>query len=319
MKKLISISFLAYMMVMTVGCDDVFEEDITNDIVTILSPQNGTVVTGNSVQFRWDSVDGADDYRIQVVEEITQSSSLDSLVTGNDFTFSLTPGEYSWRIKAENFAYQTSYNFPVSFTMVSSDDLAIQTVFLNSPSQDLYTNRDVVILTWDNIQAAETYNLEVDKTIQGNTVTDFQIGDLTSNNYTLNSSVLAEDAIYTWKIKAVNENSETAFSSRRILLDSQTPNQPLLSSPDIDETISDTVDFLWSIGTDSGEVKSPVSSVIEIAVDINFVNIIQTETVNVTSRQIVFSSTGEYYWRVRAIDQAGNESVSSEIRKFTVQ
>ncbi|WAC02703.1 hypothetical protein N7U66_03255 [Lacinutrix neustonica] len=231
MKKLISVSLFTSLLFLIIGCDDVFEEDITNDLVTVSSPQNQSVINGNSVQFKWNALKGAENYRIQVVEENTQRNFLDSLVTGNSFTFNLNPGNYNWRIRAENFAYQTAYNFPTSFSVIFSNDLFTQTVFLNSPSQNFYTNRDTIILTWNNIQAADTYSLEVDKTVQGNTITDFQIGDLTNNSYTLNSTILMEDAIYTWKIKAVNENSETEFSSRQILLDTQVPNQPFLNTP----------------------------------------------------------------------------------------
>ncbi|WAC02702.1 hypothetical protein N7U66_03250 [Lacinutrix neustonica] len=73
------------------------------------------------------------------------------------------------------------------------------------------------------------------------------------------------------------------------------------------------------MGNDSGEVLSPLASVLEIATDINFTNIIQTEFTNITSQQILINSVGDYYWRVRARDEAGNESVSSEPRKFTVE
>ncbi|MDO6758575.1 hypothetical protein Q4566_00065 [Tamlana sp. 2_MG-2023] len=319
MRKLINISLVVFVGYFNVGCDDIFEEDITNDFVNITSPKNGIVLTGNSVQFRWDLIDGANAYRVQVVEQFTQIRSLDSLVEGNSFTFGLNPGEYSWVVRAENFAYETAYSFPELFTLVSSNDLSNQTVFLGFPSQDYYTNTDEIILTWDEIQSADSYNLEIDKTFRGNTGTEVQFLGITNTNYTLDSSVLSEDAIYTWKVRGVNENSSTKFTSRRIFLDTQNPNQPMLNLPNSDDTTTDIVNFSWSLGSDSGEIKSPVSSILEVAIDNGFGNIILTENVDENSKQIVFTSKGEYYWRVKAIDQASNQSIPSEVRKLTVQ
>lgn len=319
MKRLIKVFFLTSAIMLMAGCDDVFEEDITNDLVVKISPDDDSIITGNSVQFRWEFLENTDDYRIQVVNEEKQRILLDSLVSNNSFILSLNPGKYNWRVRAENFAYTTAYTFPSSFTMVSSEDLSDQTVFLSSPALDFYTNKDTVILTWEVIDAANSYYLEVDKTIQGNTVTDFQLGDISSTNYTLDTSVLEEDAIYIWKVKAVNQDSETSFSSRRILLDRQIPNQPVLTAPSNEETTTDTVNFVWSKGNDIGEVTSPRISVVEIATDINFVTVIRTEEVEDDSTEILFSSNGDYYWRVTTIDLAGNRSVISEVRKFTVQ
>ncbi len=319
MKKIINTIVILSTLFLIVRCDDILEEDISNDIVTTVSPENDSTINGNSVQFRWTGLKGASDYRIQVIEESTQKNVLDSLVKGDNFLINLNPGQYNWRIRAENFAYQTAYTFPSSFLLASSTDLSIQTLFLNSPTQDFYTNKSTIIVTWDKIQTATSYTLEIDKTINGTTSTETQIENLTTNSYTIDAAILKDDAIYEWKVKAVNESSETAFSSRKILLDTQSPNQPSLSTPAENAVTKEAVDFVWVLGTDSGEVKSPVTSVIEIATDINFTDIIQTESVDKPSIQINFSTKGIYYWRVKLLDKAGNESNFSKERKFTVE
>ena len=319
MKRLVSIMSCMSILLYLYSCDDVLEEDITNDKVNILAPVNQSTVSGNTVQFRWEPLDGAEEYSLEVIEMINQQSVLDSLTSSTTVNISMNPGKYQWRVRAENFAYQTAYTFPSAFTIVSSDDLTNQTVFLSSPSIDFYTNTNSVLLTWQPIQTAQTYRVEVDKTLQGNTITAFQVSDLTTTNYTLDASVLDTDAIFTWKVKAINSSSETDFATRRIFLDTQIPNQPTLSTPTADEMTSSQVNFTWTISADAGQVASPQSSILEIATDLNFVNIIQTETVTNNALQQTLSSTGDFYWRVRIRDQAGNESAQSEIRKFTVQ
>ena len=320
MKKIVNKSMLLISAFFAfTACDDVFEEDITNDIVTTISPENEAVLEGNSVQFRWQELEGADEYRIQVIEVVSQASVLDSLVTGDKFTYGFIPGKYNWRIRAENFAYTTSYGFPSSFDLKSTNDLKLQTLFLTSPSDNFYTNKNNLILTWDKIIAASSYNLVIDKTIQGNTATEIQITDITDTSYTLNSTVMSEDAIYTWKVKAQNENSETEFSTRKILLDSQIPIVPIATSPQDDSVTSSIVNFTWNVGSDSGEVQSELSNVLEIATDSGFATIIQLIKTSLSSQQVEFTETGLYYWRIKTVDAAGNESVYNEIREFTVQ
>ncbi|GAA4272062.1 hypothetical protein U6A24_11185 [Aquimarina gracilis] len=319
MRRVINVSLVLSSLFLLFACDDVLEDDITDDVVTTVSPKDETALEGNSVQFRWEELEGADEYRIQVIEEVNQRSVLDSLVSGSSFTFGLNPGTYNWRIRGENFAYVTAYSFPSSFTLTSSDDLSIQEVFLTSPSDNFYTNKDALIVSWDRVRAATSYTVVVDKTIQGNTATEIQTPDVTDTNFTLNATILSEDAIYTWKVKAVNDNSETNFSTRRILLDTQIPNQPTLSSPTSDANVSTTVTFTWNISGDTGEVQSPITSILEIATDEGFGSIVETVTTNNNSQQLDFADVGDYYWRVKAKDEAGNESTVSEGRKFTVQ
>ena len=318
MKKIVSIGIVFSSLFLLIGCDDVLEEDISSDLVTTVAPKDKSNLDGNSVQFRWDELSDADDYRIQVVEEDTQRSVLDSLVEGNNFTYGLKPGSYSWRIRGENFAYTTAYSFPISFTLTASDDLGNQIVFLRSPSENFYTNKDAHILTWDRIQTATTYTIEIDKTIQGNTSTEIQTPDLTNNNFTLNSTILTEDAIYTWKVKAVNDNSETVFTARKIFLDTQNPNQATLASPSNDSKESSPVTFTWNIPGDTGEVQSALSSVLEVATDIGFANIIETISTDTSSQEITFANVGDYHWRVKIVDLAGNYS-TSEVRKITIE
>jgi hypothetical protein len=321
MKKIVNISIIFSSLLLLIACDDVLEEDITDDSVTVVAPKDKSNLDGNSVQFRWDELKDADDYRIQVVEQATQRSVLDSLVKGNNFTFGLDPGEYSWRIRGENFAYTTAYSFPISFTLSASDDLTNQDVFLSSPSENFYTKDSNIILTWDRIQTATSYTVVVEKTFQNNTSTEINTPDLTNTDFTLNSTVLSEDAIYTWKVKAVNKNNDTQtkFSTSKIFLDTQAPNQPTLTSPDKDAKESSPITFTWNIPSNTGEVQSKLSSLIEVATDSGFTNIIETISTTSNAQEITFSDVGDYYWRVIIIDDAGNESVESEERKITVE
>ena len=297
------------------SCDDIIEEDITNDNVIIISPTSNQTITGNSVQFSWQTLDGADNYRIQINNN--QASLLDTLVSGTTFNFGLNSGDYSWRIKGENFAYKTDYTFPINFSVQASDDLTTQMVILNTPSNNIYSNIINTIYTWESIETADFYEFELIK----NTTTSqtiYQESNITSTSITLNTALFNEDAEYQWKVKAHNSTSstQTVFSERSYFLDTQSPSPPTIVSPmdESTEQTSTTITFNWSLATDSGIVQSELSSEIEIATDINFTAIIENQATTTTSFQNVFNTVGDYYWRVKTTDLAGNESIYSDIR-----
>ncbi|WP_353780255.1 hypothetical protein [Winogradskyella sp. 3972H.M.0a.05] len=319
MKRLKNCAILILSCVIFTSCDDVFEEDITGDIVQIISPTSGQVIQGNTVVFSWQELDGADDYRIQVIND-AQLNVVDSLVTNiTSIDFILDPGNYNWRIKGENFAYETQYNFPVSFSVEASDDLTNQSVSLLTPTEGFYTNDPNIIFTWNAISTAEDYTVEIIKNLNG-LQTVLQQQGITNENLAVNASVFDEDAEYMWKVKAVNSTSETPFSERSLFVDRVQPNQPALNTPLDNELLDDvTVTFNWVNGLDTGNIQSEISNTIEISTDINFSTIIHTDTTTNNTYQYTFDASGIYYWRVKAVDLAQNESDFSISRTLEIQ
>jgi len=316
------IKFLTLLLfICCISCDDILEEDLTEDLVTTVSPTEGSTIVNNIVNFSWESLDGADDYRLQVIDPSQNNTIvLDSLVSGTSFEYPLDPGAYQWRIRGENFAYQTAYSFPVLFSVEASSDLTNQTLILNTPSDNLYTNTTNLLFTWSGLQYADTYTFELIKNLNGQTTIVQELG-ITGTNYSVNTAVFDVDAEYIWKVKAVNSTSETGYTSRSMYLDRQAPNQPSLVSPTNDEIITGTtVDFNWTVGQDSGNVQSEVSSILEIAQDANFNTIIESFTIiNGNSQQVNLISLGNYYWRVKTEDTAENSSSYSISRTFTTE
>jgi len=313
----IGLSITSVFLIALVSCDDVLEEDITDDNIAITAPLNGITVVSNAVTFQWNANSGSDDYRIQV-NDASNVMVLDSLVPTNSFTYPLSPGVYSWRVRGENFAYQTAYTFPVSFTMEASEVMTNQTVVLITPSDNIYTNTTVGhTVTWAPIITADSYTFQLDKDVSGTISTENTIPSLTTEFHTINSADFSDDAIYIWKIKALNVSTttETVYSTRNILLDTQVPSLPTLTTPidNATESIGNSVDFSWDIGTDTGTVKSPVTSVFQLASDSSFTSIINT-----TNQSHTFTTAGDYYWRVKNIDDAGNESTYTTPWKITI-
>ncbi|NUY79269.1 hypothetical protein HUK80_00060 [Flavobacterium sp. MAH-1] len=301
------------------SCEDIIEEDISDDTVTAVFPSPGTVVQSNVVTFQWQSLEGADEYRVQVYSS-NQVIVADTLFSGTQATLPMNPGHYQWRVRGENSAYESSYSFPNAFDVVESDDLSQQQVILTAPAPDHLTNAPDFILSWEELSAADYYRLEIlDVTNSSSLV--YSQDNITQTSLTLNTTMIDQEGEYKWRVKAVNADGSTVFSSRNFSLDMTVPNAPQNSLPADEANFepAQTVSFSWTQPQDSGVIQSAISYIIEISTNQGFTNIIQSSSVSATNFQQAFANTGDYYWRVKAKDAAGNISVPGPVYKFTVE
>lgn len=117
MKKFLSVLLFSYLYFFY-GCDDVFPENISDNEVTTINPKEGDSITGSTVQFQWLTLEGADSYRLQVLDE-QQIIVVDSSITGLFYTDTMEPGRYRWQIKGENSAYETVFSPVVNFSVIA--------------------------------------------------------------------------------------------------------------------------------------------------------------------------------------------------------
>lgn len=318
--KTINKVILLLFSIALISCEDILEEDITDKTATTISPQDGAVIESNVVTFQWNTISGADKYRVQVFLQ-NQVMVKDSLVENSNVTLPLPQGNYQWRVRGENFAYQSSYSLTNSFSVQESDDLSTQQVLPSSPSDNAYKNSQNITLSWNALNAADYYELQVVNVTNSNTIV-LQQSNITGTTYALNNSVLSQDAKYQWRVKAVNTTTVTStqYSSQFFYLDTVIPNQPqnILPANNSAQILNQPVNFSWSIPADSGTIQSAISYEIEIATDVAFTSIIQTSASASSNFQRSFTTAGDYYWRVRAKDAAGNVGVNSSPFKITV-
>ena len=301
------------------SCDDILEEDISDNKVITSTPEEGDIIESNVVDFQWEELEGAKKYRLHILDE-NDIIIKDTLTDRLSLTLPLDAGDYKWKMRGENFAYQSKYTDLIHFQVIESDDLTKQKVILLSPSTDFYTNSKTFSVEWEELAAAETYTIRVVNVTNSNTIVLDQSG-LTATTYAMNNSILGQDARYEWKIKAVNATSETLFSTRTFYVDTVVPNQPQNTLPanNAVNAVNQNVNFSWTMTADSGTIQSPIELyVIEIARDAAFTDIIQTSNTTTTTFQRSFNTAGDVYWRVKAKDKAGNFSPVSAAYKLTI-
>ncbi|AMA50312.1 phage tail protein [Flavobacterium covae] len=306
MKVFNNVLFLFFAISIT-ACDDILEKDITTDVVNVLTPKEGSVIESNIISFQWEPLKGANKYRLQI-EDKNALVIKDTITTKNSLKLPLLPGKYKFKIRGENQGYESKYTISSSFDIKLPTSLENQLVILKSPSNGFFTNRNNLILIWDPIKIATTYTLELYDVTNSNLLLLSKEG-LTTPTYVLDATVLKSDALYEWRVKAINTTSSTDFNKSTFSLDTTPPNAPQNLLPNNAETrkVNSTVELSWKLDTDSGTIKSPIDYyIIEFATDVDFTKNFESQITTTTNYQKIFTATATYFWRVKAKDKAGN-------------
>ncbi len=300
------------------ACDDVLEEDISNDVISIIAPSDGLVVEGNMVQLRWNELEGADEYRVQIMAK-NQFIVLDSLVGQNIFNYQIDSGEYTWRVRGENFAYVSLFSFESAFSIVASLDLTNQIITLESPKDKTYLNNEEIDFSWQVISTADMYEFEIFSLDGANEVSIFKEESLTTTSISIPSGTITKDSEYRWRVSASNSNSATKPFQRKFFLDTIDPPAPALNTPTADQVFTTTteVNFTWTF-TDTGSVQSNITGTLEVSTDESFTTVTLTETNSDGEFTNTFETPDTYYWRVVGTDAASNVGANSAIGSFIV-
>lgn len=301
--------------VVFIGCKEFIEPSIEKKNVVLLAPTSGAESSLYSQTFWWEEVKDALKYRLQVVTpdfDHTLRLVLDTLVDRNKFNYSLDPGNYEWRVRAENGSSKTPY--VKSAFVIYSSSIKQQQVQLISPANNTVTNQESTIFKWLRMFGADKYRLQIDT---NNFADEKQLFfDKTIPNQEFSIS-FTRDKLYQWRVKAQNDTAESKWSViQNITFKKSLPTQVTLLTPANNESVTRPVGLKWqalssakkyqlfvykSDGTTSYDPKFPL-------------------TLTTTSYSFEGGLPGEkLFWAVKAIDEAGNVGPASESRGFVIQ
>lgn len=292
-----------------IGCKALIEENFRGSKVKILFPKTGDSLSTYSITFWWDQVPNANNYELQLVQgtfDNIQNFILDSTMTANRYTYILTPGTYQWRVRALNNSTQTDFATQ-SFVVLRNDSLGAQSVILQYPPDNFYSNQTTQTFRWYPISQTTYYTFQLLTSAGGLLYTT----DLTTDSIVLGNIQQGE---LQWRVRASNNSSSTAFTTRALNIDSVSPNTPVPVSPVYGDSVSTPFVISWDRGIVGG------SSIIDSLY-------LYSDSLSTLYQQIGSTSTsysvssipvGTYFWRVRSSDQAGNSSAYSSMSKFRV-
>lgn len=319
MKKLI---YLIIFSLSIWGCEKIVAEDITQKTPVVIVPTVNDTINQNPVYFKWEEMEGATKYHLEVVSPSFANISqfaLDTVVSDIDFSFSLDSNQYEMRLTASNGAYNSYTSNNLKF-WVGVQPTQSSSVTLVSPLDGVYFNSSFGNqFSWNSLANASSYDIQI------RSGSSFEFGTYFGGTNGIGTTNYVEtntfsEGEYHWGVMAyLNSGSQTNFSTRVFYIDDTAPNQASLTTP-VDQTFisAGVISFSWSNGSDPGVINAPVNSTIEISSDTNFTNIVQTETVQSETTDITISTSGIYYWRITNVDDAGNSAIASNVYQFTV-
>ncbi|HXA02620.1 MAG TPA: hypothetical protein VNW99_11570, partial [Cytophagaceae bacterium] len=197
-----------------VSCSDIFEHNLSHDVVNIYGPANNTISQSYSQQYWWGAVKSATQYNLQIAKpsfDSTGSYILDTIIKSTKVTYSLRPGTYQWRVRAENGSSHTNY---VTYSIrIDTGSLANQSIVLLSPDDNLITNNAAILFKWQGVYGASKYEIVIDS---GSTTSLFSDSIISTTSY--NPSIyyaFSKDRVYYWKVRGINGAVSTAYSPLR--------------------------------------------------------------------------------------------------------
>ena len=289
------------------ACEIIFEKDIEDEAVLLLSPSNETISSISTQTFWWEQIEGATTYRLQIVMADFENADrlvVDTLLNNDKFKQTLLPGIYQWRVRAENSAYMSKWSY-ANLKLISTDDLTEQHILLKKPAPNNFTNQNVITFEWDTILNVNTYQFQVYK----DEWNQMLIIDSTAIPHDKNKISIHLNQNELWYgVKAINDHSQSKYSVQRLIIDRTKPEQPVLIKPENNLVTSDTtLTFEWN---SSDSLWNFVHDSLYIYKKINENESRLYYKGNHTEKYFTYklNRNNSYEWHVVSIDKANNKS-----------
>jgi len=106
------------------GCEDIIEVDnISEERVNLLAPADDVTSNSTTISFSWEMMEEAENYQLQVAKPSFEEAIeivTDTTTNSTQYSDSYSEGNFEWRVKALNSAYETEYTTH-SFSIVQEE------------------------------------------------------------------------------------------------------------------------------------------------------------------------------------------------------
>ena len=288
---------------------------------TLLFPENNAPTT-SPVVFLWIPDENAENQRLKVDDDPDFSTPIVDVTLGpteNSYCVSLEAGTYwwgVWTLRGENWVSENVWTFVVEPSwqqleqVYASASAPVAVPPLLSPESGSNLNDNTPVLSWAILATVDNFQVQVDE--DENFSSPIEV--LTSSCSVELPSL--QEGVYYWRVRAFRSGHASSWStvfSFRIDVTPPLPPSPL--QPSNEERFVDSVPLLvWQAPPEN---SLPLSFLVQIDNDPAFPHPMSVWTFE---ENLLPPPLGQdnYYWRVRARDNASNESDWSEVRSFEV-
>jgi hypothetical protein len=303
------------------SCKEIISVNISSKTPVLILPKQDDTLQNNLVHFKWEELEGATSYRLQVVSpsfDDIDNYALDSVVTGTSNFFFLDSNQYEYKVTALNSGYESQPTEIVRFWIGTQNGGGSAQINLVSPAADTYFNESFGgVFNWQNTSNVTSYEFSLRKgTSYASPTIILTESGIVTTQLTLQTPL--DQGEYHWGVLGYKDgNLTTSLSTRRFYIDTVNPLPPTLVAPSGFVSAGDLT-FSWTNVSDPGVVNSPLTTYLQIAESADFSLGLVEEIVSSNSVIISITGSGTRYWRVQHIDAAGNVSSYSTIGQFTL-
>jgi hypothetical protein len=261
--------------------------------------------------FTWSKPSGSTQFQFQLDDGSEFDSGVintNSIKPGGSFS---GLGAFTWRVRARDAAGNWSNWSAPRTIMITLPIPSAPTLGL--PSNNASLNQPDPIFTWASVPYADHYEIWIDE--QSNFMGGHDYEQITLSGQLSEQPILAEGKYY-WRVRGYNVNDQPGnwSGSFAVAIDLTAPGSPSILKPATGFAFRGAPSFQWAsivgasqyrlqIGTPGDSFTTPVYD---------------TSWLNATSHAAAFSSLGDYEWRLRARDAAGNLSDWTSTRTFSI-
>ncbi|MEA1994017.1 MAG: carboxypeptidase regulatory-like domain-containing protein [Euryarchaeota archaeon] len=299
------------------GYSDYYALEVDQSIPNLISPENNAEITDSTPTFEFTEIGSASSYKLQISPsssfppESTYNIISEFNTGGPNVTYTMTSaledGTYYWQVSADGGPYSDYFKFTIGA-------VAPDTPVLTSPSDNSAIQDTTPAFGWETVTEASSYTLQYKKTTASTWEEKTLIGS-TNTSYTVGSPL--DESEYKWRVKCRNSKDiESGWSDEwSVIIDKTPPTMPSLGtgwSPSNGEVVEDnTPKFQWPSASDTGSGVEKYT--FQYATDSVFSDAATATDLYVSYYTPTVSLENDtYFWRVKAVDKAGNESEYSD-------
>ncbi|MEW5995014.1 MAG: hypothetical protein AB1744_11550, partial [Candidatus Zixiibacteriota bacterium] len=274
----------------------------------LISPVNGTNTDNTAPTFDWDNTQAADNFRLQVDNDSDFSSpAIDIVATVSYYSpgTGLQDNLYRWRVK--QFRNGDNSSWSVEWTLrIDTVGPATPTPVWPTPGENV--NDNTPLLRWQ-APAENSYPLRYYVEISPNKFDIVENAWVQADNWTVENSL--SEGVWYWRATARDNAGNTGlpFTWRDFRVDTVAPATPTLLSPDNNGWRPSTINLDWS-----SVAENSLPALYNLVIRYYPSLFLERDVWTTSDNYLVTLDEGIYLWRVRAKDNAGNESGWSENR-----
>ncbi len=282
-------------------------------------PSDGVISDNLTTTFGWENIEETEKsppitFKIQMDNDLDFSSPENeySWIEDNSYSATIPTGIWYWRVRSkDNLGNRSEWSENRKLIV---DRVAPPSPSLSEPENMFCDNLSSQSFSWESLDSIENsgpveYHIQIDD--------DSNFSSPEKENYWRAETSFSTDlpsGFWYWRVRARDGAGNVGDWSpvKQLRIDMVSPRPPELEVPEdgtVDNNLTQT--FEWE-NLDGYENSSPVSYQIQISTDRSFEEIENEFSLGKNSYSYDLEGFDNYYWRVRARDNAGNTGRWSE-------